>query len=428
MDRAQVPWWSRRSSARDAVYAILITAITVFGSYGEAHPRQISDQLPAHSAAAHMPTAALLLVVVACLALAVRNRWPLGVLAVSVAAVTVYAALGYVAGAAQIAPVIAVYTVATKTTAHRAIGWAVLATAALMTATGLHNPFGPTGGGFYLIPGMIAVACLAGIAVASRRAYVVSIEARAEQDAQRRIDEERLRIARDLHDVVAHTMATINVQAGTAAHVAAERPEVAVEALQTIKAASKDGLRELRAILNVLRRADEADPIQPTPGIAQVGVLAERARQAGVDDHGQRGRRAAAAARCGRAGGLPDRARVADQYDPARRAGDRRRVAQLSGRRTASRSDRHRRRETGRGGPGGGGRPGRSGGERARRERSGPGAGDRSRAGRDARAGRVGRGHGRGRPAGRRRLPGRGPAARPRPVRCRSGPCILPHP
>ena len=102
---------------------------------------------------------------------------------------------------------------ATKTTPHRAIGWAVLATAALMTATGLHNPLGPTGGGFYLIPGMIAVACLAGIAVASR-AYVVSIEARAEQDAQRRIDEERLRIARDLHDVVAHTMATINVQAG----------------------------------------------------------------------------------------------------------------------------------------------------------------------------------------------------------------------
>ena len=423
MDRAQVPWWSRRSSARDTVYAILITAITVFGSYGEAHPRQISDQLPAHSVAAHMPTAALLLVVVACLALAVRNRWPLGVLAVSVAAVTVYAALGYVAGAAQIAPVIAVYTVATKTTAHRAIGWAVLATAALMTATGLHNPFGPTGGGFYLIPGMIAVACLAGIAVASRRAYVVSIEARAEQDAQRRIDEERLRIARDLHDVVAHTMATINVQAGTAAHVAAERPEVAVEALQTIKAASKDGLRELRAILNVLRRADEADPIQPTPGIAQVGVLAERARQAGV---------ATTVSVAGEQRPLCAAVELAayrivqeSLTNTIRHAGpgDRRRVAQLSRRRTASRSDRHRRRETGRGGPGGGGRPGRSGGERARRERSGPGAGDRSRAGRDARAGRVGRGHGRGRPAGRRRLPGRGPAARPRPVRCWSDPC-----
>ena len=283
MDRAQVPWWSRRSSARDAVYAVLMTVITVFGAYGEAHPRQISDQIPANSAAAHTPAAALLLVAVASLVLVVRNRWPLAVLGVSVAAVTVYSALGYVNGAALLAPVIAVYTVATKDTPLRAIGWAALATAVLMTATGLHNPFGPTGAGFYLIPGLVAVGCLGGIAVASRRAYVVSIEARAEQDAQLRIDEERLRIARDLHDVVAHTMATINVQAGAAAHVAAERPEVAVEALQTIKAASKDGLRELRAILNVLRRADEADPIRPTPGIAQVGTLAERARQAGLD-------------------------------------------------------------------------------------------------------------------------------------------------
>ena len=283
MDRAQVPWWSRRSPARDAVYAVLLTVITVFGAYGEAHPRQISDQIPANSPAAHTPTAALLLVAAASLVLVVRNRWPLAVLGVSVAAVTVYSALGYVNGAALLAPVVAVYTVATKDTPLRAIGWAALATAVLMTATGLHNPFGPTGGGFYLIPGMVAAACLGGIAVASRRAYVVSIEAGAEQDAQRRIDEERLRIARDLHDVVAHTMATINVQAGAAAHVAAERPEVAVEALQTIKAASKDGLRELRAILNVLRRADEADPIRPTPGIAQVGTLAERARQAGLD-------------------------------------------------------------------------------------------------------------------------------------------------
>ena len=283
MDRAQVPWWSRRSSARDAVYAVLMTVITVFGAYGEAHPRQISDQIPANSAAAHTPAAALLLVAVASLVLVVRNRWPLAVLGVSVAAVTVYSALGYVNGAALLAPVVAVYTVATKDTPLRAIGWAALATAVLMTATGLHNPFGPTGAGFYLIPGLVAAACLGGIAVASRRAYVVSIEARAGQDAQRRIDEERLRIARDLHDVVAHTMATINVQAGAAAHVAAERPEVAVEALQTIKAASKDGLRELRAILNVLRRADEADPIRPTPGIGQVGTLAERARQAGLD-------------------------------------------------------------------------------------------------------------------------------------------------
>ncbi len=107
---------------------------------------------------------------------------------------------------------------------------------------------------------MTAVVVVAGIAVANRRAYVDSIRDRAEQDARRRIDEERLRIARELHDVVAHTMATINVQAGVAAHVLSTRPEVAADALQAIKTASKDALRELRAILNVLRQADDADP------------------------------------------------------------------------------------------------------------------------------------------------------------------------
>jgi signal transduction histidine kinase len=283
MDSAQAPWWWRRSLVRDAIYAGLVTVCTVFGTWGEAHPRQSSDALPAASAAAHTPTAALLLVVVASLVLAARNRWPRLVLAVSAGAVAVYSLLGYVNGAALLAPVVAVYTLATKETPRRAIAWSAAVLVVLMAATAAHNPFGPTGGGFFLIPGLIAAGCLGGIAIASRRAYITSIQEHADHEAQRRIDEERLRIARDLHDVVAHTMATINVQAGTAAHVATERPEVATQALLTIKAASKDGLRELRAILNVLRRADEADPIQPTPGIAQLGAMIERARQAGLE-------------------------------------------------------------------------------------------------------------------------------------------------
>ncbi len=119
--------------------------------------------------------------------------------------------------------------------------------------------------------------------MANRRAYVESIRDRAEQDARRRVDEERLRIARELHDVVAHTMATINVQAGVAAHVLSTRPEAVAESLQAIKAASKDGLRELRAILNVLRQADDADPTQPAPGTAQLETLITGARRAGLD-------------------------------------------------------------------------------------------------------------------------------------------------
>jgi YD repeat-containing protein len=96
------------------------------------------------------------------------------------------------------------------------------------------------------------------------------------------VDEERLRIARELHDVVAHTMATINVQAGVAAHVLADRPDAAAQALNSIKAASKDGLRELRAILNVLRQADDADLTQPAPGLAQLDTLIAGTAQAGL--------------------------------------------------------------------------------------------------------------------------------------------------
>ena len=282
MDSGRVlRWWG--AGARDVVYALAMTAITLAGSYSEAHPDQISDQLPPGSAAAHTPDAAFVLVAVASLVLAGRCRWPRAVLATSAAAVTVYSVLGYVNGAALLAPVVALYTLATRLSARRALGWGVLVTLVLMGATAAHNAFGPTGGGFFLIPGLMAAAALGGIAVASRRAYIASIQDRAHADARRRIDEERLRIARELHDVVAHTMATINVQAGAAAHVLRERPEVAAEALATIKSVSKEGLRELRAILDVLRQADEADPTQPAPGTGQIPGLIGRAVRAGLE-------------------------------------------------------------------------------------------------------------------------------------------------
>ena len=185
-------------------------------------------------------------------------------LAVSTAAVTAYSLLGYVNGAALLAPIIALYAVATQRSARWSIPAGLVTVGVLMAATAAGNPFGQiSAGGFDLIPGMGAAVVFGGIALANRRAYVASIRARAEQDAQRRIDEERLRIARELHDVVSHTMATINVQAGVAAHVLPARPEAAAEALAAIRTASKEGLEELRAILNVLRQADDGDPTQP---------------------------------------------------------------------------------------------------------------------------------------------------------------------
>ncbi len=271
--------------ARDVILVLALTVLLVSGTYGEGHPSSPPDKIQFRGIPIPHPGAgALALVAVACLALLWRRQWPVAVLGISTAAVCIFTLLGYVNGAALVAPAIAVYSMAALIPAWRAAGLALATLTVLMASTAAANPFGRiTGGGFYLIPGLIIGTLLAGIAVANRRAYVASIHDRALEDARRQVVEERLRIARELHDVVAHTMATINVQAGSAAHVLATRPEVAAEALQAIKTASRDGLRELRAILNVLRQADDADPTQPTPGLAQLDTLVAGARRAGLE-------------------------------------------------------------------------------------------------------------------------------------------------
>ncbi len=274
-------WWV--SPARDIALAVLLTAVMLAGAYGEAHPNHASDQIVSgHPVPLHTPTAAFALVVVAGLVLAARRWYPVAVLAVSTTAVAIFSLLGYVNGAALLLPTAALYGLAKTGSVRRAVAAAGITLVVLMAATAAGNPFGPFGGSFDLIPGLIAAALFAGIAVNNRRKYIASIQAGAEAEARRRVDEERLRIARELHDVVAHTMATINVQAGVAAHVLAERPDAVAQALQAIKLASKEGLRELRAILNVLRQADETDPTQPAPGVAQLDTLIAGAVQAGL--------------------------------------------------------------------------------------------------------------------------------------------------
>jgi signal transduction histidine kinase len=134
-----------------------------------------------------------------------------------------------------------------------------------------------------VLPGTLTVALLAGIAIRNRRAYAGSVRLQAERDVQHRIDEERLRIARELHDVVAHTMATITVQAAAASQLLPTSPERAAESLAAIRAASKEGLRELHAILDVMRHAgDPPDSTSPVPGLARLDALAEGVRRSGV--------------------------------------------------------------------------------------------------------------------------------------------------
>ena len=104
-----------------------------------------------------------------------------------------------------------------------------------------------------------------------------------EQEAERRAQEERLRIARDLHDVVAHTLTTINVQAATAAELLDRNPGHARTALETIEDASRDAINELRAILGILREPGANAPTTPAPGVDDVAELVRKTREGGLD-------------------------------------------------------------------------------------------------------------------------------------------------
>jgi len=268
----------RRSPlAFDIALAVVLTLVTVAGSVGESHPHQVSDKPPAgvHIAA---PAAAYLLVAVSALVLIWRRRRPVLVLAVSLGAALLYTCLGYENGAVMINPLFALYAVALTVPTGRAIGLSLITMLSLMAALAAFDPFGATQGGFILVPVLVAAALFLGLWAASRHA---AVRESAEQ-ARRAIDAERLRIARELHDVVAHTMATINVQAGVAAHVIDQQPDQAAQALEAIKQASREGLRELRGILNVLRQADEHDERSPAPRLAQLDELVENSTRAGL--------------------------------------------------------------------------------------------------------------------------------------------------
>jgi signal transduction histidine kinase len=106
--------------------------------------------------------------------------------------------------------------------------------------------------------------------------------ARDSDDAHALVDAERLRIARELHDVVAFSFATISVQAGVAVHVADQRPDLAADALRAIKTISREAAQELRAILGVLRRMDGEDAHTAGDRMAQLDALAATTTSAGL--------------------------------------------------------------------------------------------------------------------------------------------------
>ncbi|MEU8263767.1 histidine kinase [Micromonospora sp. NPDC048999] len=225
------------------------------------------------------------------LVLAVRRRWPVPVFVTAALASLVYFTIGFSDGPGWIGLFVALYTLTAYGDGRRSLmiayaGIAVLAVGWLIAAADI-EPAAAIGWVFFRIAASVMAAAL-GESVRSRRVIAAEAQERArqaersrEEEARSRVDAERLRIAREVHDTVAHAVAIINVQAGVTAYLLDKRPEGARDALVIIEQTSAQALHEMRAILGVLRSADNGRV--PHPGLGQIDELTAVAREAGLD-------------------------------------------------------------------------------------------------------------------------------------------------
>ena len=220
--------------------------------------------------------------------LAARRRFPLAVLATSVASGLAFAALGLPPAFLGPAILVPVYTVAAY--CDRRASLAGLAAVEVAMAAVQLTPASAEMATWVGNALVVAAAWLLGRFVGDRRVYAAQLEARTaeleqarEELARRAVAEERLRIARELHDVVAHSMSVIAVQSGVGALVADTQPEEARKALAAVEATSRTALEELRRLLGVLRQDGEPQgSLTPTPGLAGLDTLLAQMAEAGL--------------------------------------------------------------------------------------------------------------------------------------------------
>lgn len=226
------------------------------------------------------------LIAFSCGALVARRRRPDVVVAVTGACAIAYPHLGYEPRGMLAAPfMLALFVAAARGRRVTAIG-AAAGFLALFLALGVVAGMAPRGVLPWLSGWLVAV-LVAGEVARARRDYLAAVEQRAaeaertrEEEALHRATQERLRIARDVHDVLSHSISVINVQAGVAVHLLDSRPDQARTALVAIKQASKDALRDLRTTLGVLR--DDPGDRSPAPGLAGLDALVSTVEASGV--------------------------------------------------------------------------------------------------------------------------------------------------
>jgi signal transduction histidine kinase len=266
---------ARRSLIADGLLAAglaaLLTVSTFFASHQQATRRPFD-------------AGAVALVVLAAGALAARRRHPVAVLAVVFGATLVYFLLGYAPGPIWLALIVAFVTAVAQ--GHRVAG-AIIAAAGFGIFPWLDTLFrsGPAPSPLSLValPAWLLVLFGVGEAVRIRRERAAEAIRIREEEALRRAGEERLRIARELHDALGHHLSLINVQSGVALHLNEELPEHTRSSLFAIKEASKEALSELRSVLDILRQEGERAPRSPTSTLARLDDLVSQAAAAGLE-------------------------------------------------------------------------------------------------------------------------------------------------
>jgi len=229
-------------------------------------------------------------IVVSATLILLRHYAPIPVLAAAIGASIVSVAAMDHPNVLIAVVVLLVFTVAVERDRRTGLYAGLAGIAGLLVVVGIQNSLDELPGPLLAALAWPALAVAAGDLTRTRREALAAAEERArraeetrEEEARRRVAEERLHIARELHDVVAHSMAVVNVQAGVAEHLLRSRPDDAAAALRVVRSSAQAALDNLGSILNVLRSAAESDAsVEPAPMLTELTALIDSYRDAGL--------------------------------------------------------------------------------------------------------------------------------------------------
>jgi signal transduction histidine kinase len=265
----------RASALFDAALAVALAAFLLVGSYfaSQGQPdRRVFD------------AGAVVLLLVAAGALAWRRRYPVAVLLVVFGATLIYFVLGYATSPIWLVMVVAYFTAVVA--GHR-LPAAIVAVVGFLVFPWLdfllRDAPAPSPAGLAGLAAWLLVLLGVGEGIRIRRERAAEAARIREEEALRRAGEERLRIARELHDALGHHLSLINMQSGVALHLNKELPEQARSSLTAIKQASKEALSELRSVLDILRQEGEPAARSPTWTLARLEDLVSQAAAAGLE-------------------------------------------------------------------------------------------------------------------------------------------------